>query len=168
MKVTNWTYWKDPNYINIIYEAMKERFAISKAFPFPSLEEFARLSTSEQEKLFHTHNQAMDQAMLEWHNNSELAKIESKLDEIVIEELKKCNYHFTGDMHQNYDFGCPVIDDKYVYCVSTRSWGDLIHRAFPNEDYSQYGEGCEYLKWAWTRPEGEEIILPRGISDRTK
>lgn len=161
MEVTGWTYWEDPNYIDIINTTTKERCnIIAKLEPLPSCEEFLKLTNEQQSALFTKRERLVKEALKEWYENSELAKIEEALDEVVILELRKHNYHFTGQSHQNYDFGCPIIDDKYIYCLSQRSWGSLMYRAFPDEDYSKYKDGCEYIKWAWITPVDSDEILP--------
>lgn len=163
MKVTGWTWWGDPKYIDILNITMKERCNIiyDPGLPqFPSKEECAKMPLEELDEHIKERNEAIDEALEKWYNTSDFAKIEAQLDNVVIEELREHNYHFTGSDHQNYDYGCPIIDDKYIYCTDMRSWGDLIYQAFPNEDYSKYKEGMEYLKWAWTYPKNEEAILP--------
>ena len=74
----------------------------------------------------------------------------------VVEEIKNKGYKFSGTYHQNGDFGCPVIDDEYVFCVSMRNWGQVMVEAhnIPDED------GFAYCRWAWTTPDGEEMIVP--------
>lgn len=161
MDVTGWTYWEDPNYIDITNTTMKERCnVIAKLEPLPSREELLKLTNEQQAALFAKRERLVNEALKEWYENSELAKIEETLDEVVIRELRKHNYHFTGWTHQDYDFGCPIIDDKYIYCLSQRSWGRLMYRAFPNEDYSEYKDGYEYVKWAWASPDDSKEILP--------
>lgn len=77
---------------------------------------------------------------------------------VVAEEIKKKGYKITGNSHQYCDNCCPVIDDKYIYCVSMRSWGAVMAEAlgFPKED--KYA----YCQWAWNPPEDEEEIHPHG------
>ena len=85
-----------------------------------------------------------------------------RVRQAVVEELRNNNYHFSGDYHQNGDFGCPIIDNKYSFEVSVREWGDIMAEAYPNEDYTIYdskGEDCRYLKWAFTSSENE-VITP--------
>ena len=74
--------------------------------------------------------------------------------EAVIEEVRKNEYHFTGNDHQNADWGVPVLDNKYKLCVGQRSWGGIIADAFPDE--IDDSEGYGYIKWAWSIHEGEE------------
>ena len=74
--------------------------------------------------------------------------------DLVINELKSHGYKFHGGIHQTGY--CPVIDNKWIYGVSMRSWGAIMQRAYdlPNED------GLGYVKWAWGTPEGEKEVLP--------
>lgn len=87
----------------------------------------------------------------------------------VIRELRDNNYHFSGDYHQNGDFGCPIIDDKYSFEVSEREWGAIMAEAYPNEDYAIYDKRAteqnesfgtfRYLKWAFTSGDSE-VVTP--------
>ena len=74
----------------------------------------------------------------------------------VIKELHEKSYKFHGSLHQNAPTGVPVIDNKYSYRVSMRTWGAVMQKAYdlPNED------GLGYVLWAWGAPEGEKNILP--------
>lgn len=87
----------------------------------------------------------------------------------VIEDIRNNNYHFSGEYHQNGDFGCPIIDDEYSFEVSQREWGSIMADAYPDEDYTIYDErtadlnkpfgSFRYLKWAFTS-DGNEVITP--------
>lgn len=72
----------------------------------------------------------------------------------IIEEIAKRGYKFTGEYHQNGDYGVPVIDDKWRFEVTQRTWGYIMKAAYPNEIPS-------YIDWSWTPPNGEEMIVPR-------
>ena len=74
----------------------------------------------------------------------------------VVDEMREKGYKFHGVRHQHDDYCCPIIDNKWVYCVSMRSWGAIMQKAYdlPNED------GLGYVAWAWTNPNGETEILP--------
>jgi len=97
-----------------------------------------------------------------WNNNkykdiNELTDDEFKeVEETIIKEIKDKGYKFCGSAHQNIETGCPVIDDKYIYCVSMRKWGDIMARAYdlPNED------GLAYVLWSWAVPDGETSVYP--------
>ena len=41
----------------------------------------------------------------------------------IIEEIRSKGYKFTGTDHQCRHGCCPIIDNKYIYCVSQRNWG---------------------------------------------
>ena len=77
-----------------------------------------------------------------------------KLWDFVVEEVRKHGYKFTGTMHQ-YAYS-PVIDNKYLFSVSMRSWGAIMQEAYnlPNED------GFGYVLWAWCTPNGETPVYP--------
>ena len=76
---------------------------------------------------------------------------------VVVKEVKEKGYRFTGDMHQNCDTGTPIIDDKYIFCLSQRSWGELMRQAHNLPD----PDGMGYITWAWVAPQGETITLPK-------
>jgi len=61
-------------------------------------------------------------------NKSDIAHIE----QTVISELRSHGYHFTGDYHQNGDFGVPIFDDEMTYECSQRHWGALMAKAYPD------------------------------------
>lgn len=87
----------------------------------------------------------------------DMTSVEFEAAEIAVKnELKEKGYKFTGSTHQYSDGCCPIIDNKYTYSVSMRTWGRIIAEAYdlPNED------GFGYVKWAWSPPEGEKEILP--------
>lgn len=74
--------------------------------------------------------------------------------DLVVNEIRSHGYKFHGGRHQ--EGYCPIIDDKWLYGVSMRSWGAIMQRAYdlPNED------GLGYVIWAWTTPENEKEVLP--------
>lgn len=72
----------------------------------------------------------------------------------VIEEIKKRGYRICGYSHQ--DGYCPVIDDKYIFAVSYRTWGKIMQRAMGVPDDDNLG----YVAWAWSAPEVPGENLP--------
>lgn len=154
MKVTGWTYFENPKYIDLQEEHTKIACKLTKNIPkIPDRETFSKMSEEEQEKTLQNRKVAFNAAL----DNEELHNINVLRTEAynaVIKELRENCYHFTGNAHQNEDYGTPIIDDKYILCLSQRSWGALMADAFPNE--IDNSEGLGYIKWAWTVPEGEE------------
>lgn len=80
----------------------------------------------------------------------------SAIRKAIVREINSKGYKFTGDYHQNGEYGMPVINNKYIVCYSQRSWGGIMADALdlPNDD------GYAYVKWAWLPPEGETYIVP--------
>lgn len=154
MKVTGWTYWEDPNYIDINDEHTRIAIELTKHVPkLPDRETFSVMSEEEQTKTLQERRIAFDSAL----DNDELRNVDALISEaykVVIEEVRENGYHFTGNDHQNADYGVPIIDNKYKLCVGQRLWGGIIADAFPEE--IDNSEGYGYIKWAWTVPEGEE------------
>lgn len=155
MKVTGWTYWEDPDYIDLNDEHTKIAIELTKdiSLKIPDRETFSKMSEEEQVKVLQERRIAFNSAL----DNDELRKVDALITEaykVVIEEVRKNGYHFTGNDHQNADWGVPILDNKYKLCVGQRSWGGIIADAFPDEidESKEYG----YIKWAWSTPEGEE------------
>lgn len=78
--------------------------------------------------------------------------------EVVIFELRKQGYKFTGGYHQLGDSGVPIIDDKYRFECSQRAWGAIMAKAYPEEIDDTDGYG--YCTWAWNKPDGVEMVVP--------
>ena len=76
--------------------------------------------------------------------------------ELIVREIKEKGYKFTGSYHQNGDFGCPVLDGKYIVLFSCREWGQIIEDAYKENP----GNKMAYCLWAWVPPDGAEEILP--------
>lgn len=154
MKVTGWTYWEDSNYIDLCDEHTRIAAEVTKNIPkLPDREIFNKMSEGEQIKVLQERRIAFDTAM----NCDEIHNIDALITEaydVVIKDIRKNGYHFTGNDHQNADNGCPILDNKYKLCVSQRTWGGFIAKAFPDEIDNSDGYG--YIKWAWTVKDGEK------------
>ena len=85
-----------------------------------------------------------------------------EVEKVIVEELRNKGYRFTGDYHQNGDFGVPIFDNGMVATFTKRQWGALMYKAYPNEE--GYEEGLEYVKWAWNWLEmnEEDRVFPHG------
>lgn len=72
----------------------------------------------------------------------------------VIDDIKSHGYKINGSSHQNGY--APIIDNKWLYAISMRSWGAIMQKAYdlPDED------GLGYVLWAWGTPTDEEEVLP--------
>lgn len=157
MEVTGWTYFEDHHYIDINHEGMKIRGAAMKKAPkIPSKEEYLQMSEDEASSFFKKRDELIEK-LLDVPEVHEVNNLCEECYKAVVKCVRENNFHFTGDAHQNCDFGTPIIDDKYIFCLSQRSWGGLIADAFPDE--IDDSEGYGYLKWAWT-PAGE-IKMPK-------
>lgn len=73
--------------------------------------------------------------------------------------LRYNGYKFDGYYHQFGSSGVPIIDDKWAYKVSQRSWGHMMVRAYPDEIDDRDGMG--YCEWAWRTP-WNEAVTPKG------
>lgn len=162
MKVTGWTEWGDDNYIDITHENMRKRCEVMSAFPLPSFDEFMKIPEEDREIYLEKRRIAVDIAFEDYYkDNKEMESLEQEIRDVVIEDIRNNGYHFFGEHHQNHEYGTPIIDDKYIYCVSMRDWGSIMADAYPDEDYDGYG--LQYCKWAWYNPElRDSIMLPSG------
>ena len=111
MKVTGWTYWENSDYIDLNDEHTRIAVELTKDIPrIPDRETFSMMSEEEQTKVLQKRRIAFDAAL----DNEELHKIDTLIAEayeVVIEEVRKNGYHFTGNDHQNADWGVPVLDN---------------------------------------------------------
>lgn len=85
-----------------------------------------------------------------------------EVEKIIAKELRDKGYKFTGNYHQNGDYGVPIFDNDMVYQCTQRTWGGIMADAYQDEIDNSDGYG--YLKWSWFAP--EEMVVPNGeISD---
>lgn len=75
---------------------------------------------------------------------------------VVAAELSLRGYKFTGCYHQNGDYGVPIIDDKWKFTASQRTWGGIMVDAYPCEIDDSDNMG--YVVWAWVAP--EPMVIP--------
>lgn len=87
---------------------------------------------------------------------SSLKEEHDDVGKIIAAELRSKGYKFTGDYHQDGEFGVPVFDNGKKYCTFKRDWGDIMAMAYPDE--IDNSEGYGYLKWAWIPP--EPMVVP--------
>lgn len=149
MKVTGWTEWEDPNYIDITQENTKKRCAVMNSVPkLMDIDDFKKLTENEKETYLEGRKSDIDKAFENYDRSGE--ELEAEIREAVIIELREKGYHFFGEHHQNHPRGTPIIDNKYIYCVSMREWGAVMAEAYPDEDYALcYDDNYRYCKWAW-------------------
>lgn len=78
----------------------------------------------------------------------------------IITELRSKGYKFTGDYHQNGDYGVPILDDGTVCHYRQRSWGGIMAYAYPETIPEEAKEdGVCYVTWAW-QPSPEPMVIP--------
>ena len=78
--------------------------------------------------------------------------------EAVKNEIKAKGYKISGASHQYINYCTPIIDNKFLYGVSMRSWGAIMQEAYDIPNDNGYG----YVVWAWTHPDKEKEIFPKG------
>lgn len=67
--------------------------------------------------------------------------------DLIIKELREKGYHFSGEYHQNGEYGAPVFDNGEQYHTTLREWGAIMAEAYPDEVDNSNQEG--YRVWAW-------------------
>ena len=90
-------------------------------------------------------------------NSCTIEQIEEVKD-IIAKELRDKGYKFNGYYHQDGDYGVPIFDNGMTFTCTFRTWGGIMARAYPDEIDNSDGYG--YLVWAWTIPDGQEIVVP--------
>lgn len=86
---------------------------------------------------------------------------EAEVEHIIAEELRRYGYKFSGNYHQNGEYGVPVLDNEYKYCVSQRRWGGIMVKAYPDEIDDKDGYG--YVEWAWMSPRDDREVVPKKV-----
>lgn len=82
---------------------------------------------------------------------------EQSVLEAIASDLRNHGYKFTGDYHQNGDYGAPVLDDGTICQYSLRGWGRVMSLAYSDEIDDSDGMG--YCVWAWSPPP-ERMVVP--------
>jgi len=77
--------------------------------------------------------------------------------ELAIQEMRKNNYHWTGEYHQNGEGGVPVFNDGTRLQLSFRGWGSLMADAYP-EEVADIEPKWAYCKYAWFNPDLPHIV----------
>lgn len=90
--------------------------------------------------------------------------------ENVTKAVKDSKYCFSGDYHQNGDYGVPYFEDGTPFMVSKREWGLIMAAAYP-EIISKWREKLDsrkdgksdYVAFAWDSPELKQFYhYPEG------
>ena len=88
------------------------------------------------------------------------------VNSLVIEEIRKNGYSFSGEDHQNYEYGAPIFSNGTILRCSMRVWGVFMavsHGDVVNgqPNYMDYYVDCEEEKL----PEEEAKIAPGEEND---
>ena len=70
-----------------------------------------------------------------------MAGIIAGIEDLVISEIVKNGFRFDGDSHQNYKYGCPIVEvdgKRLYYTVSWRHWGSIMAEAWTKIDGKFY------------------------------
>lgn len=99
-----------------------------------------------------------------WYGNHEYKRLccntyeqIAHIEKIIATEIRNKGYKFTGDYHQEGDYGVPIFDNGMIYECSKRVWGDIMVQAYPDEIDNIDGMG--YCTWAWLAP--EPMVVPK-------
>jgi ASC-1-like (ASCH) protein len=85
---------------------------------------------------------------------------------LIVEEIRKNEYFFGGDMHEYY---CPVLNDGTLVSFSWRGWGGVMAEAWNVEDTNGYAYMFGYMNELMDKdrlkyPKGsvrEKLIVPK-------
>ena len=80
------------------------------------------------------------------------------VERLIAEELRNRGYRFTGSYHQEGDYGVPIIDNRWRFECSCRTWGAIMLMAYPES--IDNSDGLGYTEWAWLPPTDE--VVPKG------
>lgn len=104
----------------------------------------------------------MDLKIVGWTDyDSDYPSIEITNDEIgavldvVIQEITKNGYMFSGEEHQNSLTGVPVFDNGTCLRASMRSWGTIMSFAYPEIDK----EPTNYMSFYMSTP--GDTVMPK-------
>lgn len=78
----------------------------------------------------------------------------SEAYDVVVNWLKENGYKYSGFTHQGEYV--PIIDNKWLFQTSFRSWGGIM------ADALGLGSKRNYCIWAWTAPE-KEVLPEKGV-----
>lgn len=70
-----------------------------------------------------------------------VAGIVDQIEHLVIADIVKHKYCFDGEAHQNYKYGCPIVEvdgERLYYFVSWRYWGGIMADAWVKIDGRSY------------------------------
>ena len=81
-----------------------------------------------------------------------------EVQQTIADELRANQYKFTGEYHQNGDYGVPIFEDGTVYQCSQRTWGAIMAMAYPEEVGD---DNCNYCVWAWRAPIEMSVPNPK-------
>lgn len=87
-------------------------------------------------------------------------ELQREAQEAIIQEIRTKGYRFSGYEHQNDKHGTPIIDGKYKFICSSRTWGGIMADALECKDWR------DYLLWTWYVVEGEVILPENGQDDK--
>ncbi len=78
----------------------------------------------------------------------------------IIDEIRRCNYDFTGWHHQESLYGAPVLNDGMRRCFSQRGFGAVMAEAYGDT------HPCAYVSYAFDFSMGEiDYNLPNDPFD---
>lgn len=77
---------------------------------------------------------------------------------ILVDDIRKNRYHFSGYYHQNGESGAPVFDNGKQLQFSLRGWGGVMAEAYPDEAGGSDGTGC--CAWSWKNANESLVKYP--------
>lgn len=143
MEITGWTWWDNPDYIDIVREERSKRIQILNKYPIPYRENIINNFC----------------VLSEWYKNISLAfedcgpNLANDAHDAVIKEIVDNEYFFTGLQHEYESTCCPIINNKYKYCLTASDWGRLMVECYPDIEYP--------ISATWHNLTDKEIKIPQ-------
>ena len=83
------------------------------------------------------------------YDDDRYPKTEEKCPFAVLNAIKKCikknNYKFSGEEHQNMSYGAPVLNNGKKYSFSRRGWGEIMAQVWGNDNPFSYSSFTDAL-----------------------
>lgn len=145
MKVTAWSNeeYAREHYIDLFNERLNLMNPNKKMITPNELVEMAKSKGISNEEMYQIWSDVNDKIPM-WLDEDKVKEYNSLLSEMetcIINHCKEKGIRFSGDYHQNGDYGIPVIDDKYMFFCTLREWGYVMAQS--DGDNSDMG----YLKY---------------------
>lgn len=102
-----------------------------------------------------------------WKNHGHMCAYTKEEYEAVIKSVQSLGYKFSGEYHQNGDYGVPYFDNGKPFMVTQRNWGYIMAQAWPNEIKAwknrlpsrKENNDNDYVAFSWFSDEMKNIYV---------